>query len=157
MADGLAFSARGHNPPESIRRLIYNLWVSGEIQLPPIDADLQPWADRGVLLLNTALTVEPAPTKPERERNLRRHQAVYKKLIRHVLELTSRQVEPPGYILLGSEARKFRDAIHATDAHQVIQAQHPSRGPWPGPRDEPHPFAAMNSYLGHRAIDWSLK
>lgn len=157
IADGLCFSARGQDPPESLRRILYNLWVSGEIHMPPRDADLESWANSNVLLLNTALTVEPAATDARKRENLRRHQAVYADLMRAVLEMTSRLPAPPGYLLLGAPAGTFAKSIHRSATDQVVQIAHPSRrGSWPAPGDDPHPFSTINRFLGSRSIDWSL-
>lgn len=157
IADGLSFSARGQDPPESLRRLLYNLWTSGEIQSPPRDADLESWALRDVLLLNTALTVEPARTDAQTRYNFKRHRLVYADLIRGVLEFTSGLQDPPAYLLLGVQARTFANSIHSSASDQVVQVDHPSRrGPWPGPNDDQQPFSTMNRYLGSRSIDWTL-
>lgn len=155
IADGLAFSAAGHRPPGSLRQLLYNLWESSEIAVPPRDASLQRWADQDVLLINTALSVEPAPI-PTRDKNRRRHQAVYRSLIRGVLRQTSVLNPPPAFLLVGAEARRFENEITVSDPGQVIGTQHPSRGDWPGPLDPVDPFSAANRFLGARSVDWQL-
>jgi uracil-DNA glycosylase len=156
IADGLAFSAAGHRPPGSLRQLLYNLWETGEISDAPSDASLQRWADQGVLLINTALSVEPAPTTTTRDTNRRRHQAVYRSLIRRVLRQASALKPPPAFLLVGAEAKKFEANITVSDPEQVIKTRHPSRGDWPGPLDPVEPFSAANRFLGARAVDWRL-
>ncbi len=157
IADGLSFSARGHQPPESLRRILYNLWSSREIDTPPFDADLTTWAAKGVLLINVALTVEPAGTDPQKRANFSRHRSVYADLIRGVVEATSLSPDPPALLLLGRHARALAGEVHGPKPDQVVAVAHPSRrGIWPAPTDDQHPFSTMNRFLGVRKIDWAL-
>lgn len=157
IADGLSFSARGHQPPESLRRLLYNLWSSGEIQSPPFDADLRSWAAQGVLLINVALTVEPAGTDAQKRANFNRHRSVYAELIPGVVKAMSVLPDPPAFLLLGRHARALAGAVHRAKPDQVVAVTHPSRrGGWPAPTDDQHPFSTMNRFLDVRKIDWAL-
>lgn len=157
IADGLAFSARGHEPPPSLRHLLYNMWVSNEIAKPPGSADLQTWAHKGVLLLNTALSVEPSRDPTVRVQNRKRHQTAYRQLVSATLTYLSRPLgSEPAFLLLGESSRSFRNAIHSPKAGQVIDLNHPSREPWPEPAGEQFPFNRLNSFLGSRAVDWQL-
>jgi len=57
-AEGLAFSVpAGQKPPPSLRNIFQELQRDLGL-VPPARPSLQPWAQQGVLLLNTALTVE---------------------------------------------------------------------------------------------------
>ena len=53
VADGIAFSCSKKGKPEASLRYIFNA-----LDTPDADPDLKRWADQGVLLLNTAMTVE---------------------------------------------------------------------------------------------------
>lgn len=157
IADGLSFSARGHEPPPSLRHILYNMWTSGVILTPPGSADLQGWANQGVLLLNTALSVEPSSNAAMRTRNRKRHQAVYRGLLSATLKYLSRPSgSEPAFLLLGEFARGFTPAIRNPKPGQVVALNHPSREPWPEPGGEPLPFVRLNTYLGKRAINWQL-
>ena len=157
IADGLSFSARGHQPPESLRRLLYNLWSSREIQSPPFDADLRSWAAQGVLLINVALTVQPAGTDAQKRANFNRHRSVYAELIPGVVKAMSVLPDPPAFLLLGRHARALAGAVHRAKPDQVVAVTHPSRrGVWPAPTDDQHPFSTMNRFLDVRKIDWAL-
>jgi uracil-DNA glycosylase len=58
-AEGLAFSvAPGVKKPPSLRNIFKEL-QRGTGAVPPAQGSLVPWAEQGVLLLNTCLTVEP--------------------------------------------------------------------------------------------------
>ena len=55
VADGLAFSSSAASIPASLRNIFRE--YSDDLALPtPESADLSPWAERGVLLLNRSLT-----------------------------------------------------------------------------------------------------
>lgn len=57
-ANGLAFSVAPGNPLQPSLRNIFNELQSDLTCGRPLTGDLTPWAERGVLLLNTVLTVE---------------------------------------------------------------------------------------------------
>ena len=57
-AEGLSFSVpQGVALPPSLRNIFKELQADTGVQ-PPMSGSLVPWAERGVLLLNTCLTVE---------------------------------------------------------------------------------------------------
>ncbi|MDT0180205.1 uracil-DNA glycosylase [Microbacterium sp. ARD31] len=155
VADGLAFSARGHKPPASLQTMLYNLWQSREIELPPAEGDLAPWAlDQGVLLLNLSLTVQRGAQDSDRAAQ----RALYRELIESVLEYaSSRQGDPVAFLLLGEEAKRVEASIANPLQGQVVTARHPSRSWWPSAGDTEYPFTAINEFLGpDRRVDWRL-
>lgn len=117
----------------------------------PRNGDLSPWAEQGVLLLNTVLTV-------------RAHQAFshrgigWEEFTDATIEAIEEKEEPVVYILWGSPAQSKRKMIRQKK-RLILTAPHPSplsayRGFF-GSR----PFSKCNAYLekeGLSPIDWRL-
>jgi len=146
-ADGLAFSI----PAEFGGRLdslgnIFKEFHSDTGQLRAKTA-LQDWADQGVLLLNTALTVPPG--KPKAHANIG-----WSKLVAQVLERLNDR--PRAFILWGGPAQAYAKSL--SSHHLILQSAHPSplsayRGFF-GSR----PFSKVNQWLidqGQEPINWA--
>lgn len=156
VADGVAFSARGLPLPKSLERMLDNQLDEGLVTRLPTDSDLEPWARQGVLLLNTALSVEPSPVRSVRDKNRRRHQRVYEPVLRAVLRTVNQARSRLPVMLVGQEARRLKSEIRPTVRGQVVVVKHPSRSPWPGTLDPISPFGDINAFLAPEAIDWTL-
>ena len=143
-AQGLSFSVKkGMALPPSLQNIFKEL--SDDLACPiPRNGDLSPWAEQGVLLLNTVLTV-------------RAHQAFSHRGIGWE-EFTDATIEAVVYILWGSPAQSKRKMIRQKK-RLILTAPHPSplsayRGFF-GSR----PFSKCNAYLekeGLSPIDWRL-
>ncbi|MDC7234722.1 MAG: uracil-DNA glycosylase [Spirochaetales bacterium] len=150
-AHGLCFSVQpGVQPPPSL----VNIYKEMETDLgltPPSHGCLSSWADQGVLLLNSVLTVSAHQAGSHQGRGW---ETFTDRIIR---ELESRR-ENLVFILWGGYARKKGSFINR-DRHLVIESPHPSplssyRGFF-GSR----PFSRSNEYLkqtGQELIDWEL-
>jgi len=153
-AEGLAFSVPpGHRMPPSLRNVFKEL--QRDLQLPPPQhGHLGAWARRGVLLLNTCLTVEAGrPASHSRQG----WEALTDAIIKSLSEDRSARV----FMLWGAHAQAKAAGSQAGGRHLVLKANHPSplsarRGPLPflgcG-----H-FSAANRFLaahGQTPIDWS--
>jgi uracil-DNA glycosylase len=130
-AEGLAFSVpQGLPQPPSLRNLFKEL--QRDLGVPaPRHGSLRHWAEQGLLLLNTSLTVEDG--QPASHARLG-WEALTDALIAEV----ARQPRPIAFLLWGAHAQKKRPLIeaHAAAAHRVLTANHPSplsatRGPEP--------------------------
>jgi uracil-DNA glycosylase len=117
----------------------------------PDHGNLEPWARRGVLLLNTTLTV--------RARQAASHQNQgWERFTDEVIKTVNDKPELVVFILWGSAARKKKSLIDVA-RHCVIESAHPSplsahRG-FLGSR----PFSRANAALvaaGRPPVDWSL-
>ncbi|KAL2841194.1 uracil-DNA glycosylase-like protein [Aspergillus pseudodeflectus] len=156
-AHGLAFSVRPPTPaPPSlvnIYRGITNDYPS--FQIPPNKGGLlTPWAERGVLLLNTSLTV-------------RAHQAAshsnkgWERLTQKAIDIVTR-VRTRGVVFMawGAHAGKRVTGINS-DKHCILQSVHPSPlSVHKGFLQNQH-FKKCNEWLAERygsdgVIDWSL-
>lgn len=159
VADGFAFSAGGLPVPESLRRILWNLWVTGEISVPPVDGSLSRWAvEEGILLLNSSMTVASQAsirgTRP-RAKSLQVQQRVWEPLISGTLTSVQTRNAHVGVILIGAHARGLGSALKTGLATPVVVLNHPSRGPWPAPAFTQSPFADINKLLAN-PIDWSV-
>jgi uracil-DNA glycosylase len=150
-AMGLSFSVpRGVDVPPSLR----NVFTEIESDLgiaPPGHGDLTHWADQGVLLLNTSLTV-------------RAHEAAshagkgWERLTDAAIRAVSEQREHVVFLLWGRHAQSKRSLIDPS-RHLVLTAPHPS--PLSASRGFfgcGH-FSRANAYLvehGQQPVDWSL-
>jgi uracil-DNA glycosylase len=149
-AHGLAFSVpNGVKMPPSLRNIFREL--SSDLNVPmPVATDLTRWAEQGVLLLNTALSV--APDSPGSHANIG-WKIVTDAIVRALAESDKARV----FILWGKHAQCKRILIPLNKGHLVIESAHPSplsvyRG-FIGSR----PFSQVNNWLvqqGFNAIDW---
>ncbi|MGI9394030.1 MAG: uracil-DNA glycosylase [Boseongicola sp.] len=146
-ANGLAFSVAPETPlPKSLKNIFQEL--SSDIAAAPDTGDLGHWADQGVLLLNTALSVPAGVVSGHSKLG-------WRTLTKDVLALLSDR--PRAFLLWGKHAQAFRDNISG-DFHFFIETAHPSplsayRGFF-GSR----PFTKVNAWLkanGQNPIRWA--
>jgi uracil-DNA glycosylase len=141
-AEGLAFSvADGVKFPPSLRNIFRELGVM------PLSGSLAGWAERGVLLLNTSLTVEHGAAGSHSKKGW---ESLTDALIRKVAATAS----PCVYLLWGAHAQAKAPLIEATAVEHrrealVLQANHPS--PLSANRP-PVPFIGCGHF--RQARDW---
>jgi uracil-DNA glycosylase len=147
-AHGLAFSCLAVKLPASLKRIYRELGEDLSIA-PPSSGDLSQWARDGVLLLNTALSVEAGQAGSHLTLGWN---ALADEAISHVSEAAPAAV----FILWGDKARAGRNLI--APRHLVIESAHPSplaaRGDFLGSR----PFSRANAFLmqqGIAPVDWA--
>lgn len=150
-AHGLAFSVRPGVPkPPSLRNLLREL--RDDLGVPePLHGTLTPWARRGVLLLNTVLTVregEPASHAG----------AGWERFTDAVLERVAAKRDRVVFILLGNHARGKAASLDLS-GHAVVEAPHPSPlSAWRGFFGS-RVFSRTNGLLeaaGREPVDWAL-
>lgn len=150
-AHGLSFSVQqGIKPPPSLVNIFKEL--NTDIGLPlPIHGNLTSWAQQGVLLLNSCLTV--------REGEPLSHSKIgWVPFTDHVISTISAEKKNTVFLLWGKFAQEKQALIDETK-HLVLKAAHPS------------PFSANNGFFGCRhfsktndylmqngldPVDWSL-
>lgn len=155
-AEGLAFSVpAGQKLPPSLRNLIKELQRDLGQQPPMSGGHLGAWAARGVLLLNTSLTVEDGQPASHAKKG-------WEALTDALIEAAARDAAPKVFMLWGAHAQAKAGLIAAAGPqHLLLQANHPSplsatRGPTPfigcG-----H-FSAARDWLARqgRPLDWAL-
>lgn len=117
-AHGLAFSVpRGVKPPPSLKNIYKELARSMNVK-PPAHGDLSAWADEGVLLLNTTLTVRAGQAASHAGKGW---DVFTDSLIRAVNERCEHVV----FMLWGSHAQK-KGAVIDSRRHLILEAPHPS-------------------------------
>ncbi len=150
-AHGLAFSVRkGVRPPPSLVNIFAELET--DLGIPPArHGYLAEWAEQGVLLLNTCLTVRSGAAGSH-------HGKGWETFTDQVLRVVNDKTERVVFLLWGAPARR-KAALVDTSRHVIIQSAHPS------PLSAHHgffgsrPFSRTNAALteaGLPPIDWSL-
>ena len=117
-ADGLAFSA-GKGRPRSLARVFEVLAADrpGDFE-PPEIWKLDAWALRGVLLLNPVLTVEVGATGSHMN-------CGWQALTIEIVQVLSRQMSPPTFLLWGAKAQAFWASTEPGSAPAYL-TRHPS-------------------------------
>jgi len=150
-AHGLCFSVKpGVRPPPSLQNIFKEI-LSDQGAPIPDHGHLTSWADQGVLLLNSVLSVECGRAASHRGKG-------WEQFTDRIVELIDRQREGVVFMLWGSYAQR-KGAIIDSSRHCVLKAPHPSplsayRGFF-GCRH----FSAANKYLegrGDTPVDWQL-
>lgn len=160
-ANGLAFSVNpGVKIPPSLRNIFKEL--NSDIGCPiPKCGDLTTWAERGVLLLNTSLTVEKdAPAS---------HVLWgWQSLVLEVCNICAEMPQPIVFLLWGAHARTFTSGLRIDERKGKLSlcSSHPSPlGARKASREAPaflgsRPFSRTNNflqYMGAQPIDWRLE
>jgi uracil-DNA glycosylase len=119
-AQGLAFSvAPGQKKlPPSLRNMLKE--VQSDTGAASICRDdLTPWAQQGVLLLNSALTVEDGAPQSHAGHG-------WELLTDALLAFVAARAEPSVFMLWGASAQRKRPLVEQGDRHLLLAANHPS-------------------------------
>ena len=117
-ANGLSFSVKeGIKLPPSLKNIYKEIEQSLNIKMPEY-GDLSSWADQGVLLLNTVLTVEHS--KPQSHRN-----RGWERFTDEIIMYLNQLKQPIIFFLWGAPAQKKKKLIDANQ-HIIFSAPHPS-------------------------------
>lgn len=127
-AHGLAFSVNiGIKTPPSLQNMYKELRDELGLYVPN-NGYLVPWAEQGILLLNTALTVRAGAANS--------HSKVgWEIFTDSIIKYLNDREDPVIFVLWGGNARKKKAFIN-TDRHYILEAAHPS------------PLSAHNGFLG---------
>lgn len=149
-AHGLCFSVKeGVAKPPSLKNIFKEIESETGIA-PPEHGCLTDWANQGVLLLNTVLTVRANAANSHKGMG-------WEIFTDKVMELLNQREEPIVFLLWGANARS-KGMIITNKHHLVLEAVHPS------------PLSAHNGFFGcnhfidandflkesNRTIDWSI-
>ncbi|MCW2410248.1 MULTISPECIES: uracil-DNA glycosylase [unclassified Sphingobium] len=154
-AHGLCFSVKpGVRPPPSLVNIFKELRTDVGFT-PPGHGHLVHWAEQGVLLLNSVLTVEMGKAGAHANQG-------WERFTDAVIAAVAAQDKPVAFLLWGAYAQKkaaFVQDVSAGGRHLVLKAPHPSplsaHNGFFGCRH----FSRANAFLtaqGRGAIDWSL-
>ncbi|CAM4305010.1 uracil-DNA glycosylase [Lacicoccus alkaliphilus] len=146
---GLAFSVNEDvKIPPSLRNIYKEL--EDDLGIERTGGSLKDWADQGVLLLNTVLTVDAHKANSHRGLG-------WEKFTDSIIGIVSEELENVVFILWGKPAQK-KEALIDGSKHLIIKSVHPSplsayRGFFGS-----KPFSRANEYLhanGRAMVDWS--
>ena len=151
-AHGLAFSVKPGCPlPPSLRNMYKEL--EADLGSPPaFSGNLTRWAEQGVLLLNTVLTVEAGLSGSHAGKG-------WETFTNVIIRYLGNQQEPLVFVMWGRSAQK-KEKLIVNPAHLVLKAAHPS------PLSAFHgffgsrPYSKINDFLkqnGKAEIDWRLE
>ncbi|OQO88227.1 uracil-DNA glycosylase [Enterococcus casseliflavus] len=150
-AHGLSFSVQpGVKIPPSLRNIYKEL--ADDLGIAPVSHGyLVPWAQQGVLLLNTVLTVREGQAYSHHGRG-------WEQLTDTIIEKLNQREEPVIFVLWGKPAQK-KAALLDISKHIIITAPHPS--PLSAHRGffGSKPFSKINQALlalGEEPISWAL-
>lgn len=149
-AQGLCFSvADGVRQPPSLQNIFKEL--NNDLgYAPPANGSLIKWAQNGVLLLNTVLTVREGQANSHKGKG-------WEQFTDRVIMLLNERERPLVFLLWGANAKAKRELI-SNPHHLILQAAHPS------------PLSAASGFFGCRhfsraneflrqngqEVDWSL-
>lgn len=147
-ANGLCFSVNnGIRIPPSLKNIFKEL--KSDLNVERTNADLTDWAEQGILLLNTVLTVEK--DKPFSHRN-----KGWEIFTDEIIKKLNERDKPVIFILWGSAAREKKVLI--TDSkHIIIESMHPSPFSYKKGFKGSKPFIKANNYLksvNYKEIMW---
>ncbi len=129
-AHGMCFSVKkGTPPPPSLQNIFKELKADLNID-PPNHGELTGWADSGVLLLNTVLTVREGLANSHKGQG-------WEKFTDRIIQLLNQREQPMVFLLWGGNARA-KAALITNPNHLVLQCAHPS------------PLSAYNGFFGCR-------
>lgn len=127
-AHGMCFSVKkGTPPPPSLQNIFKEIKAELGYE-PPQHGELTAWADSGVLLLNTVLTV--------REGQANSHRGMgWEQFTDRIIQLLNDRAQPVVFLLWGGNARS-KARLVTNPQHLVLQCAHPS------------PLSAYNGFFG---------
>ncbi|WP_367136255.1 uracil-DNA glycosylase [Saccharothrix sp. HUAS TT1] len=149
-AVGLSFSVSPETRP--IPKSLVNIYQEYTTDLghpKPTSGDLTPWAERGVLLLNRALTVQPGKSNSHRNKG-------WEPVTEQAIKALAERDAPLVAILWGSQARALKPLL---GADRCVESVHPSPLSAAGGFFGSRPFSKANELLvgqGAEPIDWKL-
>ncbi|WP_373898065.1 uracil-DNA glycosylase [Haloimpatiens sp. FM7315] len=151
-AHGLSFSVKpGITPPPSLKNIFKELKNDLGLYIPN-NGYLKKWADEGVLLLNTVLTVRKGEANSHKNIG-------WEVFTDKIISLLNEKEEPIVFILWGNNAQSKLKIIN-TQRHYIIKSVHPS--PLSATRGFffSKPFSKTNDFLksiGKSPIDWQIE
>jgi uracil-DNA glycosylase len=127
-AHGLAFSTPDERPiPRSLKNIFKE--IENEYSYPiPESGCLESWAEQGVFLLNTVLTVREGEANSHSD-------CGWQTFTDNVIKILNRQDQPIVFLLWGKQAEKKKEFLN-NPKHLVLITSHPS------------PFSARRGFFG---------
>lgn len=149
VANGLAFATNMNNPvPPSLRNIFQelknDLGMNQETNFSKIDQALEHWANQGILLLNTTLTVRESLAASHFGKG-------WETFTNSMIKQLSDKRENLVFILWGGNARAKKGLID-DKKHFIIESAHPSPLSAYNGFFDSKPFSKANEYLESKNI-----
>lgn len=151
-AHGMCFSVpKGVKIPPSLVNIYKEL--ESDLGVKPVrHGYLQQWADQGVLLLNTSLTVRRAQANSHRGKG-------WEQFTDAIIKALNARPEPIVFLLWGANARS-KEALITAPQHFILSGAHPSPlSAWNGFFGGGY-FSKANRFLeltGQKPVQWQLE
>ncbi len=151
-AHGMSFSVKpGVRQPPSLRNMLKEL--HDDLGYPITDHGyLMKWAQQGVLLLNTVLTVRQGQANSHKGKG-------WEQFTDAIIQKLAEREQPIIFVLWGKPAQTKKAIISKHSQHAILEAPHPSplsaRRGFFGSK----PYSKINEQLvkwGQQPIDWQL-
>ena len=150
-AHGLCFSVQpGTRPPPSLINIYKELFADLGLK-PATHGNLKSWAEQGVMLLNSVLTVEAGRAASHQGKG-------WERFTDAIIKLLNDQPRPIVFILWGAYAQRKAAFVDKT-RHLVIASAHPSPLSAHNGFLGSKPFSKANAFLiahGQKPIDWQI-
>lgn len=151
-AQGLSFSVRDGIPkPPSLQNIFKEMHDDIGTNIPTTSS-LIPWADQGVLLLNSVLTVEKDKAASHKGRG-------WEIFTDEVIKKLNEKESPIVFILWGGYARAKKKII-TNKNHHIVESAHPSPLSAYNGFFGSKPFSKTNEFLQEKNLEpihWQLK
>ena len=142
-AMGLSFSVpNGVKLPPSLRKIYKEIEDDLRNSMPE-SGDLTRWAEQGVLLLNTTLTVRDA--KPNSHKRFK-----WQNFTDAAIKALNKNRENIVFMLWGNDAKRKKRLID-TERHHIIESYHPTA--MKRYKFKKHQFTCCNAYLKQQGLD----
>lgn len=142
-ANGLAFSTDKKTLPPSLKNIYKELY--NDLEITKKDGDLLSWAEQGILLINTVLTVEK--DSPLSHRNIG-----WEIFTNNLIEYLSQNKESIIFVLWGKKAQEKTFLINEKK-HTIMKSAHPSPFSYNRGFKDSRPFSKINKILKSK-IEW---
>lgn len=150
-AHGLCFSVQaGNKIPPSLRIIFKELYADLGLEIPA-SGELTPWANKGVFLLNTVLTVENKAPGSHKGKG-------WETFTDETIHYISTHQKKIVFMLWGTFAHAKENLIDSSK-HLIIKSAHPAAEIYAGGKAGffgSRPFSKANAFLDEK-VDWRLK
>jgi uracil-DNA glycosylase len=120
VADGISFSCSNTMKKEASLRYIHNAVsktvYDGKVLPKDLSADLTPWANQGLLMLNTSLTTEIG--------KIGKHFSIWEAFTAYLFDMLSSMDKELIWVFLGKKAEEYSEMV--SDNHVKIVTSHPA-------------------------------
>jgi len=152
VADGIAFSCSNKGKAEKslqyiLKQTIGDYTNTGRVMYTPEECDLRRWSNQGVLLINTAFTVEI--------NKIGSHYHIWKPFTKYLFENINKHKKDTVFILMGRKAEEWQTLIPNC---KTLKCSHPASAAYRGGEwDCNDVFSKANNILenqGKSCVNW---